>query len=331
MLSGGGILSPEQALIQEVFAPLAASFPGAAALRDDAALYASRPGIELVVTMDSLVAGVHFLPDDQPALIARKALRVNLSDLAAKGATPTAYLLSIALSTAQDAGWIRAFAAGLALDQQQYGCVLIGGDTVSTPGPLSLTITALGELPAGTILRRSGGRCGDLLYVSGTIGDGALGLRMIRDQVAGSEHADILRARYWLPEPRVELASALRAHATAAMDISDGLVGDLALMCQASGLTARIDASSVPLSAAARSLIATDPRLFDLCLTGGDDYEILAAVPPEAAQAFEQQCRASGSSVTCIGHLLAGEGPPLCLDADGQSMTFIRSSYSHIG
>jgi len=324
-------VTPEQSPIQEVFAPLSASFPGAAALRDDAALYATADGNELVLTMDSLVAGVHFLPQDLPDLIARKALRVNLSDLAAKGATPTAYLLSIALSASEHGDWIRAFAQGLALDQRQFGCVLIGGDTVSTPGPLSITITAIGEVPRGEILRRGGARAGDLLYVSGTIGDAALGLRVLRKGDGGIPGADSLRQRYWLPEPRVELAPVLRRHASAAMDVSDGLIGDLTLMCEVSRLTARIDAARVPLSGPARAMVEQSPDLLETCLTGGDDYEILCTVPEDKAKGFEEDCRATGIAISRIGRMEPGEGAPLCLDADGHAMTFMRTSYSHLG
>lgn len=326
-------MSPEQALIQEVFAPLAAAHEGAASLRDDAAIYRPGAGCDIVITMDSLVAGVHFLADDRPDLVARKALRVNLSDLAAKGAAPAAYLLSVALTSGQEITWLRQFADGLASDQRDFGCVLIGGDTISTPGPLTITITAFGELPCGGILRRGGARAGDLLYVSGSIGDAALGLRVIigKAEAADAADAEFLSNRYWLPQPRVSLAPVLRRHATAAMDISDGLIGDLALMCQASSLTARLDAHRVPLSDAARRMVDRDPGRLELCLTGGDDYEILCAVPPEAASAFERDCADAGIPVTCIGAFAAGEAPPLCLDADGRPMTFMRTSYSHIG
>ena len=319
----------EQALIQAIFAPLTAGFEGAVHLRDDAASFTPAPGMDLVVTTDSLVADVHFLRNDDPALIAKKALRVNLSDLAAKGSVARAYLLAIALSPSEDEAWLKRFARGLEEDQERFGCALIGGDTVATPGPLSLTITAFGEVPAGRIVRRGGGRAGDMLFVSGTIGDGALGLRAAQGKFQG-QAADDLKQRYWLPQPRVELAPALLAHAHAAMDISDGLIGDLGMLCEASGLSAEIVAEKVPLSAGARSLAAGDPSLLETCLTGGDDYEILCAIPPERAPAFAQEAAAAGIPVTAIGQMAEGSNPPLCRDAAGRPMTFARSSYSHI-
>ncbi|WP_239025236.1 thiamine-phosphate kinase [Rhodoligotrophos defluvii] len=316
-------------MIQAIFAPLAAGFAGAAGLRDDAAVVSPQPGMDLVVTTDSLVADVHFLSTDDPALIARKALRVNLSDLAAKGADARGYLLAIALSPAQDEGWLKRFAQGLAEDQARFGCPLIGGDTVATPGPLTITLTALGEVPEGRAVRRGGGRPGDMVYVSGTIGDGALGLKAVRGELSGSG-ADALKQRYWLPEPRLALVPALLAYATAAMDISDGLIGDLGLLCHASGVSADIEAGRVPLSAAAREIVASMPGMREVCLAGGDDYEILCAVPPSQAPAFEQASAAAGVTVTAIGRLVEGTLPPVCRDEHGRPMTFSRLSYSHI-
>lgn len=288
------MLSKEQALIQEIFAPLARDAAGAAGLKDDAAVLSPMPGMDLVITVDTLVAGVHFLDADDPALIARKALRVNLSDLAAKGARPRAYVISTALAKAQDLDWLRRFAQGLAADQGTYGCLLHGGDTVSTPGPFTVSVTALGDVPAGRAVRRGGGRAGDLLYVSGSIGDAALGLRLLlaRPMPALDEaHAEALVQRYRLPEPRVDLAPVLVAHAHASIDVSDGLAGDIGLLCWASGLSARIEADLVPLSEAARATVSADPALIETCLTGGDDYEIVAAVSAGEAKAFELAVR----------------------------------------
>ncbi|TAN59550.1 MAG: thiamine-phosphate kinase, partial [Magnetospirillum sp.] len=242
----------EFGLIAELFAPLAAGCPGALGLTDDAAFLAAEPGFDTVATMDAMVAGVHFLSDDPPDLIARKLLRVNLSDLAAKGARPAFVMLAAAFPYGTAKLWLRAFADGLKQDLDHYGVVLIGGDTVSTPGPLTLTLTALGRVVAGRGLLRSGARPGDEIWVSGSIGDGALGLRAIRGELVGlgEAHGGVLADRYRLPRPRTGLGPRLIGLASAAMDVSDGLVQDLGHICRASSVTAEIHAPLVPLSTA---------------------------------------------------------------------------------
>jgi thiamine-monophosphate kinase len=311
----------EDELIARYFAPLAAD-PGAAGLHDDAATASLAPGEEFVLTKDVLVAGVHFFADDPADLVARKALRVNLSDLAAKGATPGHYLLGLALPDDWDDAWLAAFAAGLAEDQPRFGVGLLGGDTTRAAGPLVLSVTALGVVPAGRAVRRSGARPGDVVAVSGAIGDAALGLALRQGRASadaiGGEAADHLRRRYLLPEPRVDLAPAVRACASAAMDVSDGLVGDLAKLCGASGVGARIELERVPLSEAAARAVAADPALFDLAMTGGDDYEILACFP-EPAWPIE--------GFTALGRVTAEPGVRATLD--GQPRRFERASFQH--
>src|ERR1051325_6240577 len=209
----------EFALIAQLFAPLAIA-PGAFGLTDDAALVTPPPGCDLVVTADALVEGVHFLTDDPPDSIAKKALRVNLSDLAAKGAAPMGYLLVLSLPSRVDMTWLRPFAAGLAEDQQSFGPSLLGGDTTSTPGPLTIAITAFGQVPTGSMIRRAGAKAGDLVFVSGTIGDGGAGLACLKGECAslGSDEREYLIRRYRLPEPRLKLGQALRGVASAALD-----------------------------------------------------------------------------------------------------------------
>ncbi len=284
----------EDELIARLFAPLAGT--AALNLSDDAALLPARANA-IVATADALVAGVHFFPEDPPALIAKKALRVNLSDLAAKGAEPLGFLLAIALAPDWTNEWLAAFATGLGEDARAYGCPLLGGDTVATPGPLTLSITALGEAPKGKFVSRSAAQPGDGLFVSGTIGDAALGLRLRYDKVLANQLSpqarDYLLERYLLPRPRFELGPALRAHASAAMDISDGLAGDLAKLVKASRVGAQVTLSEVPLSDAAKEAIAIDPNLMEVALTGGDDYEILCCVSVDTRH-FEQLARAAG-------------------------------------
>jgi thiamine-monophosphate kinase len=326
--------SREQDLIQQLFAPLAAANAGALGLRDDAALVAPPHGHEFVVSADALVAGVHFLADDPADLIARKALRVNLSDLAAKGADPAHYLLTIALPKDLPSEWLTLFVSGLEQDQAQFGVHLAGGDTVSTPGPLCLSITVLGIVPQGKMVERRGARLGDTVYVTGTIGDGSLGLAVRRAEPCVEALTDdgrkFLLDRWLLPAPRVGAATAVRKHASAAMDISDGLVGDLGQLCDVSNVGAVICASDVPLSSAAAELVASDRQLWQRAVTGGDDYELLCTVPNDGAQNFEQDCALAKVSVTRIGHIVPADGGVVFADEAGLELTFEISSYSHI-
>lgn len=319
----------EDDLIARYFAPLAG--PGGLGLKDDAALLTPPPGHDLVLTVDGLVAGVHFFADDPPGAIARKALRVNLSDLAAKGAAPLGFLLTLALPGDWTAPWLEAFAKGLGEDASLFECPLLGGDTVKTPGPLTLSITALGAVPRGRMAARTGVRPGDRIYVSGTIGDSALGLqlRLGRGPELSAAHRAFLLDRYLLPRPRLALAPAMAAHASGGMDVSDGFVGDLSKMLRVSGSTARIDLAKLPISEAARAMISADPAMFEIAASGGDDYELLAAVPPAAAAAFEAMATHAGVDVVCVGEAVDGASPPLFLGRDGQPQTFARGAFSH--
>jgi thiamine-monophosphate kinase len=318
----------ENELITEIFAPLAA--PGGFGLADDAAVLPSGAG-DLVVTTDAVIAGVHFFPGDPPGLVARKALRVNLSDLAGKGAEPVGFLLTLALPADWTNDWLRAFAAGLAEDARDFACPLHGGDTTATHGPLTISITAFGR--AARFVTRSGARPGDLILVSGTIGDAALGLGVARGEPFAGKLGEAARAhlleRYRLPRPRLALSRALRDHASAAMDVSDGLAGDLAKLLRASGTSARVEIDHVPLSEATREAIAIDPALLERAVTGGDDYEICCCAPPEAATALQHAARAGGVAMTAIGEVVAGRMAPAFLDSDGTQRRFESPSFSH--
>ncbi len=293
------ILPAEFALIARHFRPLAG--PGALDLSDDAALLTPPAGRELVLTVDAMIGGVHFLPDDPPDLVGRKLLRVNLSDLAAKGATPLGYLMTVAAPRDTPDDWFAAFAAGLAQDQLEFAVGLLGGDTSSTPGPLALSLTIIGHIVPGTMVRRAGARPGDGVWVTGTIGDGALGLAVAQGRL--SDPAGHLLRRYRLPQPRVGLKIA--GVASAGMDVSDGLVQDLGHLCRAGNLAADIDAQLVPLSEPARQAGAD---WLPTILTGGDDYELLLAVPPEREAALHNAAREAGIAVTRIGGFR--QGPP---------------------
>jgi thiamine-monophosphate kinase len=319
----------EDDLIARFFAPIAA--PQGLGLRDDAALLTPPAGADIVLTKDALVAGVHFYADDPPAAIARKALRVNLSDLAAKGAEPLGFLLALALPDDWTADWLAAFARGLGEDGAAYSCPLFGGDTVKTPGPLMVSITALGRVQSGSMVARSGVRPGDMLYVSGTIGDSAIGLMLRRGAgpTLDAAHRDFLLDRYLLPQPRQKLAPALTEFASGGMDVSDGFIGDLSKMLRVSGVSAEVELAKMPLSAAAAAAIALDPALFEIAVTGGDDYEILASVAPQKAAAFETGAAKAGVAVTRVGRAVAGAPPPLFLGRDGAAVAFERGAFSH--
>jgi thiamine-monophosphate kinase len=327
-------LSAEDRLIAQYFRPLA-RHAGAMELRDDAAFYTPPEGHDLVLTKDAVVGGVHFLADDAPGLVARKALRVNLSDLAAKGAKPEGFLLALALPKGLDEAWLQAFARGLADDADQFGCSLFGGDTVSTPGPLTVSITAFGTLPRGTMVHRTGAKAGDRILVSGTIGDAALGLLLRREPTKaaqwrlGATAAQQLLERYSVPQPRTVLAEAVRRHASAAMDVSDGLAGDLGKLCRESGVTAEVAARRVPLSDAANAAFKIEPDLIERILTGGDDYEIVCTVPAHALESFRAAAAGAGIPVSEIGMVVAGEGPPRFVDESGRALAFTRPSFSH--
>jgi thiamine-monophosphate kinase len=315
-------LPAEFVLIERHFRPLAGE--GALGLGDDAALVAPPPGRELVVAADAMVEGVHFLPGDPPDLVGRKLLRCNLSDLAAMGAVPLGYLMTVSAPRATPDAWFAGFAAGLAADQAEFGLFLLGGDTTSTPGPVSLALTILGHVAPGAALRRQGARAGDGLWVSGTIGDGALGLLAARGEIADEDGT--LADRYRLPRPRLALGQAVAGIAHAGMDVSDGLVQDAGHLCRAGGVGAVIEAAAVPLSPEGRAA----GRLA-LCLTGGDDYELLLAAPAEAGPALAEAARSAATPLTRIGHFHAGPPAVTVRAADGSLMPLGAGGWSHFG
>jgi thiamine-monophosphate kinase len=324
----------EERLIAKYFAPLA-RHPGALGLLDDAAMLTPPPGSDLVLTKDALVAGVHFFSEDLPDTIARKALRVNLSDLAAKGATPGGFLLALALPDGVTDGWLSDFAQGLAADAETYACPLFGGDTVKTPGPLMVSITAFGFVPQGKMVQRRGAKAGDRVIVTGTIGDAALGLGLQRDEENArrwkldSIMVEHLVRRYLLPQPRTAVARLLQAQASAAMDVSDGLAGDLAKLCRVSGVSAEVEVARVPLSDAARTAVAADPALMETILAGGDDYEIVCTVPAAQSDAFIAAAQAAGVPAIDIGRVTAGEGEPRFIGVGGKPLNLPHTSFSH--
>jgi thiamine-monophosphate kinase len=327
-------ISAEDRMIARYFRPLA-KHPGAFGLKDDCAVLTPPAGSDLVLKTDAIVGGVHFFPKDAADMVAKKALRVNLSDLAAKGAKPAGFLLALAMPKTIGEDWLEAFARGLGADAEAYGCPLLGGDTDRTPGPVTVAITALGTVPQGTMVLRSGARAGDRIMVTGTIGDAALGL-LLRTAAGSAKRWQLddfqraeLNQRYLLPLPRNAVAEALRLHASAAMDVSDGLVGDLAKLCGASGVTAEVAIDQVPLSNAAKQVIAAEPAQVETILTGGDDYEIVSTVAADKVASFHAAAAAAGVTVTEVGRVVAGRQMPRFLDRDGRPRLFKQTSFSH--
>ena len=324
----------EDALIAEFLAPLTAGVPGAFGLRDDCASLTPPPGMDLVLKTDPVRAGVHFFADDDPADIAWKALSVNVSDLAAKGATPLVYMLAISFPEAPTREWVRAFCAGLRVAQDAFGCRLTGGDTDRAAGPLSIAVTAIGTLPTGTMVPRGGAKAGDGLYVSGTIGDSALGLALRSGSAAGAAwrlsdaERQALIGRYLRPQPRLGLAEALRIYASASMDVSDGLAKDADRLLRASGAGGDLDVGLVPLSATARRLVAEHESLLARLITAGDDYEVLCAVPQNAEGAFVREASRAHVPVTCIGRVGDGHGARF-LGLDGARLTLDNPGWTH--
>ncbi|MCR9219584.1 MAG: thiamine-phosphate kinase [Alphaproteobacteria bacterium] len=309
--------------------PLSEGFAGARGLRDDAAILDPPKGCSLVVTTDTIVAGVHFVGDEGPGDVAAKALRVNLSDLAGMGAQPFCYALNLALPQSLEDAWLEAFCAELAAEQARFGLHLVGGDSVSTPGPVTVTLTAFGVVPAGRALHRDGGEAGDDVWVSGTIGDGLLGLEAVRAHAHGPQAAYLI-ARYRRPEPRLALGARLVGVARAALDVSDGLIADLAHLAEESGLAAEIAAPSVPLSEAAAEHLAGHPERFADLLTAGDDYELVFAAPPAARADIEAVALETATPVARIGRLLAGApGAVRALDKAGAVLPIDRTGYRH--
>jgi thiamine-monophosphate kinase len=333
-IAAGSVLG-EIEIIERYFAPLSRGAPGAFGLRDDAAVLLPPPGSELVVTSDVVVSQVHFFPDDAPEDIARKAMAVNVSDLAAKGAEPLAYNLNIALPGPPQPDWLTRFSAGLADCQRDYGLTLIGGDTTASPCALMIAITAFGTVPQGAMVRRAGARPGDSVYVSGTIGDAFLGLKLRRGDedaaawgLSGVERERLL-GRYLRPEPRLGLRGALRAFASAALDVSDGLLLDFSRLCRVSGVGGVIRRDETPLSQTARKLAMRHSNLLPELHSGGDDYEILCSVKRGDGAAFENAALVSGVVVTRIGEIVSsGEGVGL-VGPYGELTTPTRGGYEH--
>ncbi len=318
--------------IAELFRPLTQAAPEALGLMDDAAVIPSRPGYDLVVTKDAIIAGVHALADDPPADLARKLLRVNLSDLAAKGAIADGAFLAVSWPKSWDISERREFAQGLGEDCKAFGVRLFGGDTVRTPGPFQASLTLLGWVPAGRMVRRGGAHPGDMLLVTGSIGDGFLGLSAAQGAGDFGDADRIwLADRYRRPQPRTNVSEVLRQFATAAADVSDGLIADAGHVGEASGVKLSLDLDRIPLSPAASRWLdqqADKSAARVVLATGGDDYEIVCTAPPQNVTPLQEQFRVLGISLSVIGRVEAGEGTIVI--SKGRELVVSQRGWSHI-
>ncbi len=299
-------------IIEKILSPLTRKAKEALDLKDDAAIITPKSGYDLVITKDAIIENVHFLPNTEPGLIAKKLLRVNLSDIAAMGAKPRFALIAAILNNSCDIKWLTSFAGGLKEDLDKYGVSIIGGDTTKHDGAISFSMTLIGEVPSGRAIKRSGAKIGDTIFVTGTIGDSALGLKGERENWGIEE----LKRRYLLPEPRVEIGLKLKANA--AIDISDGLIADLNHLCECSGVGAVIYTDKIPLSDSARELLNQDSSLLEVILTGGDDYELLFTSKEETFP-----------YATPIGKIKK-EGGIDIFDKKGEKITLSRYGYTHL-
>ncbi len=322
-----------------MLAPLTAGAPGAFGLKDDCAQLTPAPGFDLVLKTDPVRAGVHFFADDPPDAIAWKALAVNISDLAAKGAEPVAYLMALSFPEPPTRDWMARFVVGLRQAQAAFGCTLIGGDTDRAPGPLSIAVTVIGQVPTGKMVQRGTARVGDAIFVSGTLGDSGLGLRLHSEAREGrhdlrrqwgltGDEVGFLIDRYLRPTPRLGFASTLLQHASASMDLSDGLIKDLARMCKASGVGARVESARLPFSAAAAKVLARCPEALPTIVAAGDDYEILAALPSGGKAAFRLNARSNAAGMQCVGTLTVGN-EVVVTRPDGATIPFDRTGWDH--
>lgn len=321
-MAGGG----EFGFIRTRLAPLTRGHAGALDLSDDAALLDPPPGCQIVIASDMLVAGVHFLDTDPPEVAAERAVRSNLSDLAAIGAAPLGYLSSIAWPQDVTTAWRDGFIAGLAAAQDAFGLSLLGGDTTAGPGPLTISLTMLGQVPAGAALLRRGARPGEDVWVSGTIGDAMLGLAIARGDMAGDA---FLLERYRRPTPRLDLGIGLRGLATACLDVSDGLMADAGHIAEVSGVRLELETALVPLSLPARNWLASEPAsgLIQLA-TGGDDYELLFCAPAAQRAAIAALAKPCGVPLSRIGRVRQGQGAVL-LGAGGRALDTGAGGFTH--
>jgi len=315
-------------LISKYFSPLAKAVRGAEGLTDDACFLKIKNTGTMVVTTDTIIEDVHYISDTPAELIARKLLRVNISDLAAKSAIPAYYTLNITMNEKVDEAWLDSFTRGLKADQRKYGIMLAGGDTTRSTGRMSFSVTAIGE--SIKPVKRATAKQGDIIYVTGSIGDSFLGLQLRQSKLERTAitRADYFINRYNLPEPKLDFGVLLGGFASAACDISDGLVADLGHICQASDAAAMIRSSAIPLSTQALSLIKRGSYKLEQFITHGDDYEICFTVPPHKQAIAEEAARKTETRISAIGEVIKGKGV-LVINDKGRPVIVNHGGYSH--
>lgn len=314
--------------IARYLAPL--SGDGSFGLVDDAALLELPAGKRCVVTQDAIVERIHFLPGDPPELVARKALRVNVSDIVAKGALPFAYCLALGVPDRWHDGDMEAFAGGLRSDQDNFGLTLAGGDTCRSPDQLHVCVTMFGLVEPKRYVSRIGADPGDGIFVTGTIGDAAIGLRVaMREMLAPNDERTHFLDAYQLPKPYLAMSAIVAEFASASMDISDGLIGDCRKLCTASHVSAELQRDAIPLSAAVRRCVETDGGSWSHVLTGGDDYQVLCTVKPSRCEDFVGTAATAAIPVSRIGTIVEGKKGTVTLDIDGDQVSIDGDSYTH--
>ena len=326
---GRKLTKSEFDLIKNYLSPLAPSGAPAFGLQNDAAVFSPDDGKELVFTKDTLVSGVHFFADGPPELIAKKAVRVNLSDLASMGAEPTGYLLSLALpkDNFDFENWVSSFTTGLCEDQKEFGWSLWGGDTVSTSGPIVISVTAIGQIDKGLVVGRNNAKVGDAIYVSGDLGDAAAYLQLTNDKSRAND-LDYFKNRYWMPSPRLALGRELSSLVSSMMDLSDGLMGDLSHICAHSNVGAVITEAKIPISACFGNLLETKKDYSHLKWCGGDDYELLFTLPEYHEEKISTLESKLGVKLTKIGEVTSGCEAVL-LDDEGIRVIPERVGFRH--
>lgn len=325
----------EADFIKRYLAPLASASAGALDLKDDAAIFIPTPSYDLVFSKDLLVEGVHFLGSNSPEDVAFKCLSVNLSDLAAKGAIPKGFMLGLSFARAPSDVWAQKFTSSLRAISEEFGCPLLGGDTTGSKSGLTISITIIGEVKSGQMVRRSTGNVGDHIFLSGTIGDAALGLELLQNPPRAQElqlepsDVDYLVGRYNRPTPRNSLSPLLLKYASASMDVSDGVYHDLPKLCDASGVSASVELQALPFSVSFRRAMESQPGLRDLSLTWGDDFEILACIPAGKSALFLDEAKLLGCDVCCIGSLTQGSAGPVYCDINGEKIGITQKNFAH--
>lgn len=320
----------EFSFIERYLSPLTFGKSEALSLQDDAAIIPCRPGYDTIITKDAIAEGTHFFKDDSPYDIARKLVRVNISDLAAKGATPYCCFLALILPNNSNEKWLQEFTSGLKNDLEEFGCFLAGGDTTAHNGGLVLTLTALGHVPTGKTILRKGAVSGDIIFTTGTIGDSYLGLEILKGnyKILSRQAKEYSQKRYFIPEPRINIGKELLNIATSAADISDGLLADLENICKASNVGAEITLSKIPFSSAALEAINIDNNFLIKAIAGGDDYELIFTAPAHMENKISEISQKTGIKITKIGKITAGYGVKTIGD-NNQSIVINNKGYRH--